>query len=176
MKKRIITTLIIIACVIVAGIILFNFVLKTEPSYVKDISNEEFQKAYDILSKSYLDKGEEAEVYYTDFIAKNTKVGKGKTSAEVQGGVSADSFYEKNKDDENVPKAVTKYKNNMKSLDYQEKAKYNVTVDKAGLYYLSVDYISVGSSLSNYTLSTTINGKQEYSEMNTIRLPMTWKE
>ncbi len=176
MKKRIITALILIACVIVAGIILFNFVLKTEPSYVKDISNEEFQKAYDILSKSYLEKGEEAEVYYTDFIAKNTKVGKGKISAEVQGGVSADSFYEKNKDDENVPKAVTKYKNNMKSLDYQEKAKYSVTVDKAGLYYLSVDYISVGSSLSNYTLSTTINGKQEYSEMNTIRLPMTWKD
>ena len=82
MKRRIITALIVIACVIVAGIILFNFVLKTEPSRVKDISNAEFKKAYDTLSTSYLNEGEEAEVYYTDFIAKNNEIGKGEASAD----------------------------------------------------------------------------------------------
>ncbi len=176
MKKRIITTLIVIACVIVAGIILFNFVLKTDPSYVKDISNEDFKKAYDVLNKSYLGKGEEPEVYYTDFIAENSTIGEGKASANVEGGESSASFYAKNKEDENVPKSVTEYKEDMKSLGYQDKAKYNVTVKKSGLYYLSLDYISVGSSLTNYTISAKVNGKQEYSEMNTLRLPIIWKD
>ena len=176
MKRKVITALIIIACVIVAGIILFNFFLKTEPRYVKDISNAEFKKAYDTLSNSYLNEGEEAVVYYTDFIAKNSEIGEGEASANVEDGISTSSFYEKNKNDENVPKAVKDYSKPMKSLEYQDKAKYNITVDKSGLYYLTVDYISVGSSLSNYTVSMTVNGKQEYSEMNTVRLPITWKD
>ena len=176
MKRKLITTLIVIACVIVAGIILFNFVLKTEPSYVKDISKEKFNKAYDILNNAYVDQGQKPEVYYTDFIKKNNTIGSGKASADVQGGVSADSFYEANKKNKDVPEAVKDYKGKMKSLDYQEKAKYEITAEKAGLYYLSIDYISAGSSLTNYTVSMTVNGKQEYSEMSTIRLPITWKD
>ena len=36
--------------------------------------------------------------------------------------------------------------------------------------------MSVGESLSDYTVSATINGKQQYSEMNTIALPILWTD
>lgn len=60
----------------------------------------------------------------------------------------------------------------MVELDYTDVAKYKVSVEKSGLYYLNIDYMSVGESLSDYTVSATINGKQQYSEMNTIALPI----
>lgn len=64
----------------------------------------------------------------------------------------------------------------MKELDYQDVAQYDISVEKSGLYYLYLDYTSVGSTMSNYTVSVKIDGEQKYNEMNTISLPLTWKD
>ena len=50
----------------------------------------------------------------------------------------------------------------MIELEYQKSANYKVNVEKAGLYTLNVDYISVGDSLSDYTVSAKVNGKHQY--------------
>ncbi|MFQ9514575.1 MAG: extracellular solute-binding protein [Eubacterium sp.] len=176
MKKKIITTIIAIVCVIVAIVCLNQFVFKTDATRIKDVDAAKFQKAYDLLSTAYLNEGEEAEVYYTDFIKENTEIGEGKHQAVLKKGMAVDKYYEANKDNDTTPEAVTDYDSQMKELAYQDKAEYKVTVDKAGLYYLSLDYISVGSSLSDYTVSLTVNGKQNYTEMNTIALPMIWSD
>lgn len=64
----------------------------------------------------------------------------------------------------------------MKELDYRDVAEYKVNVAKDGLYYLNLDYISVGNSLSDYTISASVNGKQQYTEMKTIALPIIWED
>lgn len=64
----------------------------------------------------------------------------------------------------------------MTELNYNDKAEYTVKVDKEGLYYLNLDYISIGESLSDYTVKLAVNGKQQYSEMNTIALPIIWAD
>ena len=78
--------------------------------------------------------------------------------------------------DDTTPEAVKEYDSDMVELDYTDVAKYKVSVEKSGLYYLNIDYMSVGESLSDYTVSATINGKQQYSEMNTIALPILWTD
>ena len=176
MKRKIITSIIAIVLVIVAVVCLSKFVFSNETTYIKDVDSQKFQEAYDLLATAYLNDGEQPESYYTDFIKANTEIGEGKYESEVKEGVAADKYYEANKDDENAPEAVTDYDFKMKELDYQSKAEYKVTVDKAGLYYLALDYISVGNSLSDYTVSIMVNDKQDYTEMNTIALPMIWTD
>ena len=80
MKKKIIAIVIGILCVIVAAIGLFQFAFKTKATYVKDVDSDKFNKAYDLLANAYLEDGEEADVYYTDFIKKNTEAGEGEHS------------------------------------------------------------------------------------------------
>ena len=41
---------------------------------------------------------------------------------------------------------------------------------------MNLDYISIGESLSDYTVKLAVNGKQQYSEMNTIALPIIWAD
>ena len=176
MKRKIITIIIAVVCVIVALVCLNQFVFKTETTHIKDVDAGKFEKAYDLLSTAYLSEGEEAEVYYTDFIKSHTEIGEGTHQAVLNKGMAVDKYYEANKDNDTIPEAVTDYDSQMKELAYQGKAEYKVKVDKAGLYYLSLDYISVGSSLSDYTVSLTVNGNQDYTEMNTIALPMIWTD
>lgn len=176
MKRKIITTIIAIVCVIVAIVCLNQFVFNDDVTLVEDVDSQEFQKAYDLLSTAYLDDGEEAEVYYTDFIQKNTEIGEGTHEAVPSKGISVEKFYEENKDDDSTPEAVKDYDSKMQNLNYQDVAEYKVTVDKEGLYYLSLDYISVGDSLSDYTVSMNVNGAQDFTEMDTIALPMIWTD
>lgn len=179
MKKKITTIIIAIVCIVVAALLLTQFVFKSETSYIKDVDSKKFEKAYNLLSTAYLDDGEEAEVYFTDFIKKNTTIGEGTHVASLKDGISANKFYNnKKKDsaDDTTPKAVTNYDSTMTELNYNEKAEYTVKVEKEGLYYLNLDYISVGESLSDYTVKLAVNGKQQYSEMNTIALPIIWAD
>lgn len=176
MKNKIIAGIIAIVCVIVAIVCLNQFVFKDEVSRIEDVDSQKFQKAYDLLSTAYLDEGEEAEVYYTDFVETNTEIGEGTHKAILSQGISVEKFYEENKDDDNALEAVKDYDSQMKAMDYQETAEYKVKVDKEGLYYLKLDYISVGDSLADYTVSMKINGIQDFTEMNTIALPIIWMD
>ena len=179
MKKKIITSIIAIVCVIVAAVLLSQFVFKTETTHIKDVDNDKFEKAYNLLSTSYLDKGEKTEVYYTDFIKKYTTIGQGTHEATLKDGVDTNKYYNAKKQksaDDTTPESVKDYNSNIIELDYTDKAEYTVNVDKEGLYYVNVDYMSVGESLSDYTVKMAINGKQQYSEMNTIALPILWSD
>lgn len=55
----------------------FQFAFKTKATYVKDVDSDKFNKAYDLLANAYLEDGEEADVYYTDFIKRILKPEKG---------------------------------------------------------------------------------------------------
>lgn len=179
MKKKITTIIIAIVCIVVAALVLTQFVFKTETSHIKDVDSNTFEKAYNLLSTAYLSDGEEAEVYYTDFIKKNTTIGEGTHVASLKDGIDANKFYnnkKKDSTDDTTTKAVTNYNSTMTELNYNDKAEYTVKVDKEGLYYLNLDYISIGESLSDYTVKLAVNGKQQYSEMNTIALPIIWAD
>jgi ABC-type glycerol-3-phosphate transport system substrate-binding protein len=179
MKKKITTIIIAIVCIVVAALVLTQFVFKTETSHIKDVDGNTFEKAYNLLSTAYLSDGEEAEVYYTDFIKKNTTIGEGTHVASLKDGIDANKFYnnkKKDSTDDTTTKAVTNYNSTMTELNYNDKAEYTVKVDKEGLYYLNLDYISIGESLSDYTVKLAVNGKQQYSEMNTIALPIIWAD
>ena len=158
MKKKIIAIVIGILCVIVAAIGLFQFAFKTKATYVKDVDSDKFNKAYDLLANAYLEDGEEADVYYTDFIKKNTEAGEGEHKATLTNGVDSVKYYEENNNEDNqLPEDVKTYSDKMIELEYQKSANYKVNVEKAGLYTLNVDYISVGDSLSDYTVSAKVN-------------------
>ena len=178
MKRKVIAIIIGIVCVIVAAVCLNQFVFSTKVTHIKDADNHKVQKAYDLLANAYLDDGEETEVYYTDFIKTNKEIGEGNHQAVLENGKDDKVYYaEKKKNtDDTTPEAVKEYDSDMVELDYTDVAKYKVSVEKSGLYYLNIDYMSVGESLSDYTVSATINGKQQYSEMNTIALPILWTD
>lgn len=174
MKKRIIT--IVVALVIIVAVVCAFTLTGGEATYIKDVDSGELEQAYELLNTSYLEEDEEAEMYYTDFIKQNTEIGEGKYDAKLNDGISAKKYYNKNKAGDSVPEQVKDYDGQMKVLDYKDVATYRVNVSKAGLYYLNLDYISVGESLSDYTVSASVNGKQQYSEMNTIALPIVWTD
>lgn len=176
MKKKIISGLVAV-CVIVAAIFAYKFAFGNSGTYVKDPSATEVQKAFDTLNNAYVEDGTQPEKYYTDFIADSSlSTGEGKHIASVNGGISTEEYYQQNKNNENVSEEVKENSNPMKELDYQDVAQYDISVEKSGLYYLYLDYTSVGSTMSNYTVSVKIDGEQKYNEMNTISLPLTWKD
>lgn len=176
MKKRIIIVS-IPAIIIVAAILLWVFVFRSNASYVKAPSEADVQAAFKLLSEAYLSEGESPEIYYTDFMADNKdKIGSGDSTADVVNGITTEEFYAENTDNANVPSNITGYAYPMQELAYQEVAEYKITVDKEGLYCFSVDYIPVGSSLSDYTASITVNGEQPYIEMKTVLFPINWTD
>ncbi len=179
MKKKVIGIIIGVICVIVVAVCLNQFVFKKEATYIKDADSQKLEQAYNLLSSAYLNEGEEPEVYYTDFIQDNKDIGSGSYQATLKNGINVNDYYtskKKENSDTTVPEAVKDYSEDMVELDYTDKAQYQVSVKKAGLYYLSVDYISVGESLSDYTVNVAVNGKQQYSEMKTIALPILWTD
>ncbi len=174
MKRRIIT--IVIALVVIVAAVCALTLTGGEVTYIKDVDSQKLDEAYKLLNTSYLDKGEEAEVYYTDYIKQHTEAGQGNYDAVLNNGVNAKKYYQKNKTNDSVPAKVKDYNGQMKELDYRDVAEYKVNVAKDGLYYLNLDYISVGNSLSDYTISASVNGKQQYTEMKTIALPIIWED
>ena len=67
-------------------------------------------------------------------------------------------------------------KDETRTIDYKESTTYTVEAEKAGWYYLSLDYKPVGSTLSDFSVDITVNGKQAYYEMKTIALPLYWQD
>ena len=49
MKKKITTIIIAIVCIVVAALVLTQFVFKTETSHIKDVDSNTFEKAYNLI-------------------------------------------------------------------------------------------------------------------------------
>ena len=183
MKRKIITTLIAIACIVAVVVCLFKFVFKTEAVYIEDASASDVQWAYGLLSNAYLEDGEEAEAYYTNYIKEHTDLGEGEYTCELEDGISAKQYLQENSEQINkentgddIVAAMNGYDSPVRVLDFNQMAYYYVNVEKAGMYTLNVDYMSTGNSLSDFTVSVKVNKKQPYSEMKTIALPLQWTD
>ncbi len=183
MKKKIITTLIAIACIAAVVVCLFQFVFKTEAEYIEDASASDVQWAYDLLSNAYLEEDEQPESYYTNYIKEHTDLGEGEYVCELEDGIDAAQYLTENKEQidkedtrDDIVAAMDGYDSPMTVLDYNQSAYYYVNVAKAGMYTLSIDYMSTGNSLSDFTVSAKINKEQPYSEMKTIALPLQWTD
>lgn len=68
------------------------------------------------------------------------------------------------------------YEGNAVVLDYEQTAEYRVNVDKTGVYYLAVDYLSAGNSYLDYTVDVALNGEAQYQEWKTVELSLYWQD
>ena len=97
MKKKIIRIGIPVLLVVAALTAFIMHLIGNRATYVKDVSPEELQAAFDLLNESYLAKGESPETFYVDFLAQHKdEAGKGEYVADVRAGCPADEFYETN--------------------------------------------------------------------------------
>ncbi len=61
-------------------------------------------------------------------------------------------------------------------LDYNNETIIEASVPSEGLYEMEIAYSSEGASLTDYLVEIYINGKQEYEEMKSIILPLSWSD
>lgn len=183
MKKKIIRIGLPALVIVVAVIIIFNVLIGNKATYVKDVSPEEFQAAFNLLNESYLESGEMPDKYYSDFMKEYSgMIGEGEYAADVSAGWPADEFYEKNNAIEErkhfaQDESVEAYDHDMQSLENKDAATYTIEgVAKAGLYCIDVDYASLGNSLADYTVLVKVNGVQQYQEAGAILLTAKWED
>lgn len=134
--------------------------------YVEDISDEQLRWAYSLLADSL-----DTDSYqYTDYLLEaQTENGSGSASADPEGGIRVSEI-----SDETL--TVPNYDGSVLALDYRATAQYTLSVETAGRYYLSLDYVSAGDSYLDYTVSVQINGQTQYQQLQTIRLPLYWED
>ncbi len=68
------------------------------------------------------------------------------------------------------------YPSNHVLIDFNQHAIYEVNVDKAGYYYLKLDYITDSDSLNDIVLSLSVNGEYQYDESQIINIPLRWED
>ncbi len=153
--KRMISIVIIIVLAITLGIVVIGNMGKKQ-TYVEQVSEQKVKEAFALLNNSLSFET----VRYQEYIGSQT------IDYELQDAVGEVEGGEKNQD----------YDKQVKSLDYQQTAEYTVTVAKAGLYSLGLDYCTGGSNLSDYRIAVTINDEKYFEEMSMITLPLMWKD
>ena len=119
-----------------------------ETEYVEPVSEAEVKAAYELLAGSLTNP----DYMYTDYL---------KYLEEDFGLGTADAFP---KGEESVV------------LGYRETATFEINVEKTGLYYLAVDYASVGDSYLDFTVDLKVNGENQYQEQKTVELPLYWED
>lgn len=136
---------------------------RNQAEYVEDVSQEELKEAYELLAGSLVS----ADYMYTDYLKYlDTEMGVGGCQAESsQGGEAFEAGEE-----------LPAYEGKAVVLDYEETAEYRVNIEKTGVYYLAVDYLSAGDSYLDYTVEVELNGEAQYQEWKTVELPLYWKD
>lgn len=131
--------------------------------YVEDVDPGELRQAYELLSDSLAS----SDYMYTDYLMYLEEgFGEGSFQAEPAGTAEA---YEP---EEGQPA----YGGKALVLAYEESAEYRVNVEKAGVYYLAVDYFSAGDSYLDYTVEVRHNGQAQYQEWKTVELSLYWQD
>ena len=175
MREKIIKFGIPAVLVVAAVIVLAVLFLGNKTVLVDSPDDAEFKAAYKLLNESYLSSGSHPDVYYVDFMdEKGSKIGAGEYTVDVEEGIKPDEYSAQS--DYDITEQVKDYDHVIKGLEYQDKAIYKVNADKEGLYYFKVDYASVGTSMSPYTVRVRINSSYQYVEANTVVLPVYWND
>ncbi|MCR5753421.1 MAG: extracellular solute-binding protein [Acetatifactor sp.] len=152
--KRVVFPIIIVIAAV--GIIAAALGLREKTTYVEEVSKEEVEEAFELLSDSL----SFATVRYQEYIAGHELTyGLNNTTS-----MPTDSHKE------------TGYDGDVVELDYEEEASYIVNVEKSGMYSLGFDYRTSGSNLSDYRVALTVNGESYFEEMSMITLPLLWRD
>lgn len=114
--------------------------------YVDAAKEEDVRWAYELLSGSL----NSAEIMYCDYLEYATEA--------------------------NGTGTYTANAGETKVINYKESITYNVTAETDGWYYLSLEYMPMGSALSDFAVDVKVNGEQAYYEMKTIALPLQWQD
>lgn len=163
-KTRILKKIIIWAAIIaVCGGGLYLIFNRNHAEYVEDVSPGELKEAYELLADSLVS----SDYMYTDYLMYlDQDYGVGSYTASPVGGAEP---YEPAGDQ-------PAYEGGAVELGYEESAEYRINVDKAGVYYLAVDYYSAGNSYLDYTVEVKINGAAQYQEWKTVELSLYWRD
>ncbi len=146
MKKRIIYTIIICAVLVIGAVFVFS---RNTSEYVEKPEEVDVASAIKLLTES-LGKMP----MYCDWIDSL-----GEDPANLYGsGTASDN------------------KTDFTTVDYNGSVTYKVNVQKAGLYVLKVNYKPAGTTMSDFAVSVSVNGRQDYHEMKIIALPQLWSD
>lgn len=159
LKKGIITAAVAALC----GGGLYLVLNLNRAEYVEDVSPEELRQAYELLSDSLVS----SEYMYTDYLM-YLDAGFGAGSFQAAPSDAAETYKPGDGQPAYEGKAVV--------LDYEESAEYKINVEKAGVYYLAVDYFSAGNSYLDYTVEVRLNGEAQYQEWKTVELSLYWQD
>lgn len=155
---------VVLTLTLVIGI--WRFFSMEHAEYVEDVSREELMQAYELLYESL----DTSDFMYTDYLKYlDTGYGEGMTSAAPDEGLGSEAFAD---GELNVPA----YDGVIRVLNYEDTAVYHIQVEKSGVYYLAVDYLSAGNSYLDYTISMAVNGEPQYQEQKTVELPLYWQD
>lgn len=165
MLRKIVIWVVVIA--LIAGgawLIFFN----EQAAYVEDISPEELRRSYELLSGSLNTQSYK----YTDFLLDRTAPdGSGSAEAAPSGGAPVGKLGL-----ENADPAVLAYPGDALLTNYLDEAAYTVNVPTAGVYVLALEYASQGESYLDFTVTVAVNGVSQYQELQTVELPLYWRD
>ncbi len=153
-KKRVV--FLVVAAIAVIAIVALILGMKDDATYVEEVSEQEVEEAFELLSDSLSFET----VRYQEYIAGQEIV------YGLEDAIGEPSNSEK---EDGYDYAVV-------NLDYEETASYTVNVKESGVYSLGLDYHTGGSNLSDYRIALTINGESYFEEMSMITLPLLWHD
>jgi ABC-type glycerol-3-phosphate transport system substrate-binding protein len=153
-KRNLISILLL--CLVAVAVIASVFIFGKKAEYISEVDENEVTAAYNLLNDSLRTKS----VNYTEFLAKKS-VDYGHEDLSVQPGLGTN---------------IADYDGMVETLNYNQAAVYEVNVEKAGLYYLVLDYKPMEDSLADFNIEIKINDTQEYDEMESIALPLFWSD
>ena len=109
------------------------------------VTAEEVQAAYDLLYSSF--QGEQ--LSYLDFLAQE----QGQEGSGTAWGLPAAAQLSEIEGQPGAP------------LNYRNKLSYSLDIQQAGLYFLQLNYLPQGKVMSDFVVSLTVNGNQDYREL-----------
>lgn len=141
------------AVAVLAGVLLLAFFLipRRQAASFQAPSPEAVQAAFQLLKE---DLGEVPPPYLDYLLESSVQHGTGSAQAQPEGAGN--------------PAAGT-------ALPYQQQMSYRLEIAQEGLYHLSLAYKPAGNTMSDFILGLSVNGSQDYGEMDSIALPLYWE-
>ncbi len=156
MKIKKILQAVLFVFIAAVAVIATVFIFGKKAEYIDKVNEDKVEKAFRLLKDSL----RTGSVTYLDFLAE-TALEYGQEEQEA---------------DPSQGRQTEEYGGPVEALDYNQSAEYEVKVSKPGLYYLVLDYRSLGNTLADFNIEISINNQQDYEEMKSISLPLFWSD